>query len=360
MSPSTATDGSSDIGIRDLLEAGLHFGHQTKRWNPKMKRYIFDKRNGIHVIDLAKTRVLLNIAREFIYDVISSGKKLLLVGTKKQAQQAIKEAAERCGQPYVTTRWLGGALTNSHTVRKSVKRLRELEKMESEAAASRMSKKELSKVRNELTKLRRNLSGIADMEQLPGALFVVDVGREAIAVAEANKLGIPVIAILDTNCDPDPIDYPIPGNDDALRAIRLVVNSLVETIEKADQEFAQRAAELTKKIQAEKEAAAAAAKTLAAEKAKEEATQPDAKTKTAKRPASGKKAKAAGASKGQQRHEKGKAGGAAPQNKVTEETAASKDEKAVPATDVEESPSIAETRTAETNKPEPEEEISNG
>jgi small subunit ribosomal protein S2 len=359
MSPSTATDGSSDIGIRDLLEAGLHFGHQTKRWNPKMKRYIFDKRNGIHVIDLAKTRVLLSIARDFIFDIISSGQKLLLVGTKKQAQQAIKEAAERCGQPYVTTRWLGGALTNSDTVRRSVKRLRELEKKESEADATRMSKKELSKVRNELTKLRRNLSGIVDMDKLPGAMFVVDVGREAIAVAEANKLGIPVIAILDTNCDPDPIDYPIPGNDDALRAIRLVVNSLVETVEKADQEYAQRAAEQAKKLAAEQAAAAeaaAAAKALA-EKAKEEAkaAEPETKAKAAKSPAPAKKAKEPDAGKGKQAAAKAK-----PKPKPKAATPKKKETKPEKAAPADESPPAEESKTTETKKTEPEEETSNG
>ena len=239
------------IGVRDLLEAGLHFGHQTKRWNPKMKRYIFDKRSGIHIIDLAKSLVKLNEALEFVHDTVASGRKLLLVGTKKQAQQVVKELATEYGQHYVTNRWLGGTLTNSVTIRNSVRRMRELEKLEEDGSFATMHKKEASSMRRELEKLRKNLSGVADMSALPGALFVVDINRESIAVAEANKLNIPVIAIVDTNCDPDPIEYVIPGNDDAIRAVKLVAASLADTLKKASEEYARIAAEIARKKEAE-------------------------------------------------------------------------------------------------------------
>ena len=243
----SSAEESPELGIRDLLNAGLHFGHRTRRWNPKMKRYIFDKRNGIHIIDLAKSLALLNDARKVVYDMVVSGRKILFVGTKKQAQKVVEETAVRTGQHYVVTRWLGGALTNSETIRRSVKRMRYLEKMETDNSYVSMSKKEISRLRNELSKLKRNLSGIADMEDLPSAMFVVDTCREAIAVAEANRLHIPVIAIVDTNSDPDPIDYPIPANDDAIRSIKLIVNALAETITKANSEYSQKAAELAKK-----------------------------------------------------------------------------------------------------------------
>jgi len=234
----------SDVGIQDLLEAGLHFGHQTKRWNPKMKRFIFDERNGIYIIDLAKSLAQLKIAQKFLYDTVVSGRKVLFVGTKKQAQEPLKESAERLNQFYVTHRWLGGTLTNAQTVRRSVQRMRELERREKEGELDKLaSKKEASMLRREYQKLFRNLCGIADMDKLPGALFVVDVNRESIAVAEANRLGIPVVALLDTNCDPDPIDHPIPGNDDAIRAIRLIVKTVADTIQQASNEYARVAAE---------------------------------------------------------------------------------------------------------------------
>lgn len=247
-----------DITVRELLDAGLHFGHQTKRWNPKMKRYIFDKRNGIHIIDLSKSLVMLQKALEFIYEVVASGKSVLFVGTKKQAQEVIKESSIASNQPNVTYRWLGGTLTNITTIRKSVQRMRTLDDMEKNDIFAKMHKKEVSTLKHELEKLRRNLTGIADMARLPGALFVVDINREAIAVAEANRLGIPVIAIVDTNCDPDPIDYPIPGNDDALRAIKLIASLVGETAQKANKEYAKIAAEIA--IKKEAEAAARAAR----------------------------------------------------------------------------------------------------
>jgi small subunit ribosomal protein S2 len=266
---------SSTVAVKDLLDAGLHFGHQTKRWNPKMKRYIFGARNGIYIIDLDKSLTLLKQAQQFIYDTVVSGKTVLLVGTKKQAQDLIKEAAEKSKVPYVSNRWLGGTLTNLTTIRKSVARMRELEKLEQDGSFDKMPKKEVSRLRHELEKMRFNLSGIAGMNGLPGAMFVIDTNREAIAVKEANRLKIPVIAVVDTNSDPDPIDYPIPGNDDAIRALQLIISVIGETIEKATQEYAKVAAEEAKrraaaeaasqaKVKAEAAARAAAAAAVAA------------------------------------------------------------------------------------------------
>lgn len=240
--PSQGT-GIPSVGIRELLDAGLHFGHQTKRWNPRMKPYIFGKRHGIHIIDLSKTLPLLQGALEFLYRTAVKGKSILFVGTKKQAQQVIEMAARACGQPYVTHRWLGGTLTNHATVRRSVERMRQLEEMEKSGTLASLNKKEASALRRELARLQRNLSGIADMTELPGALFVVDVSREAIAVAEARRLGIPVVAVVDTCCDPEPIDYVIPGNDDAIRAIKLLTDLIQQTIEKAAAEYSKVAAE---------------------------------------------------------------------------------------------------------------------
>ena len=248
----------SELTIQALLDAGLHFGHQTKRWNPKMKGYIFDKRNGIHIIDLGRSLALLKVAREFARGLVLNGKKILFVGTKKQAQNVVKEAAVRCGQFYVCSRWLGGTLTNNVTLRKSVGRMRELEKMEKDGTFEKLSKKEVSRLRHEMEKLQKNLCGLADMSALPGALFVSDVCREAIAVKEANRQGVPVIAVVDTNADPDPINYPIPGNDDAIRAIKLIADVLADAVAEADRDYTKRAAELAKKREQEKAAAAAA------------------------------------------------------------------------------------------------------
>jgi small subunit ribosomal protein S2 len=240
------------LSVRDLLDAGLHFGHQTKRWNPKMKRYIFDKRNGIHIIDLTQSVKQLEAAVDFVYNITVTGKTILFVGTKKQAQQVIKDAAVGSNQPYVTMRWLGGTLTNSITIRKSVKRMRELEALEKNNQFAGIHKKEASMMRHELEKLRHNLSGVADMVEQPGAVFVVDIGREAIAVKEAKKLGIPVIAIVDTNGDPDPIDYVIPGNDDAIRAIKQVTGAIAEAARRGNEEYSKVAVEIAKKRDAEK------------------------------------------------------------------------------------------------------------
>ena len=206
--------------MRDLLEAGVHFGHQTRRWNPKMRRYIFGKRNGIYIIDLQKTRRLFGEAADFVYQLGREGGRLLFVGTKRQAQESITEEARRCGQYYVTHRWLGGTLTNFVTIRNSVKRLKDIEVLLDDPEGL-LIKREALRLERERLKLERNLSGIRDLEQLPDAIFVVDPKKEGIAVAEANKLGIPVIGLVDTNCDPELVDYVIPGNDDAIRTIRL-------------------------------------------------------------------------------------------------------------------------------------------
>ncbi len=248
---------TSNVAVQDLLDTGLHFGHQTKRWNPKMKRYIFGAHNGIYIIDLDKSLFLLKEAQRFLYDVVSRGRRVLFVGTKKQAQDPIKDAAGRCKQPYIVNRWLGGMLTNLATIRKSVARYDELERMEQDGSFEKLPKKEVARMRHELEKLRFNLSGVRDMSQLPGALFVVDTNREAIAVAEAKRLKIPVVAVVDTNSDPDMIDYPVPGNDDAIRAIKLVVDVIAEGVERAEQEYAKVAAEEARKKAAEEAAAQA-------------------------------------------------------------------------------------------------------
>jgi len=247
----TTAETRPEIGIRDLLEAGLHFGHQTKRWNPKMRRFIFDKRNGIHIIDLAKTLVRLQEAAQFVHDAVASGQRVLFVGTKKQAQRAIEETAGASGQYYVTTRWLGGTLTNASTIRRSIMRLHQLDQMEKTDAFASMHKKEAASLRRELEKLRRNLSGIAAMKDPPGLLFVVDITREAIAVAEANRMGIPVVAMVDTNCDPDPIDYVIPGNDDAIRAIKLVAGAIGEAVRSGSESYTKLAAEDARRREAQ-------------------------------------------------------------------------------------------------------------
>lgn len=218
------------VTMKELLEAGVHFGHQTRRWNPKMKPYIFGSRNGIHIIDLQKTVQLMDVAYEFIRDTVAEGKTVLFVGTKKQAQEAIYEEATRCGMFYVNHRWLGGTLTNFHTIRKSIEKLKRLERLEESPEFKGLTKKELIKLMKKREKLRRNLGGIRDMEELPGAIFIVDPKREEIAVREARKVGIPIVAIVDTNCDPDLIDYVIPGNDDAIRAVRLFSSKIADAV----------------------------------------------------------------------------------------------------------------------------------
>jgi small subunit ribosomal protein S2 len=218
------------ISMKELLEAGVHFGHQTKRWNPKMKEYIFGERNGIYIIDLQKTLKLFKDAMRYVTDMAAQGKTVLFVGTKRQAQEAIAEEAARCGQYYVNQRWLGGLLTNMSTVQRSIKRLKELDAMAEEGSWDGRAKKEIIRLERERKHLNQNLAGIKDMNGLPDLLFVIDSSKEAIAVDEARKLGIPVVAVVDTNCDPDKVDYVIPGNDDALRAIRLFTNKIAEAV----------------------------------------------------------------------------------------------------------------------------------
>ncbi len=220
-----------EITIKQLLEAGVHFGHQTSRWNPKMKSYIFGARNGIHIIDLQQTVVMLREACQFVTDLVAQGGLLLFVGTKKQAQEVIREEAERCGMFYVNNRWPGGMLTNFQTIRRSIERLKKLDEMlENPALTTALTKKELLGLRRERDKLMAALGGIRNMRKLPDALFVIDTKKEEIAVREANKLGIPVVAPVDTNCDPDVVSHKVPGNDDAIRAIRLFTNAVAEAV----------------------------------------------------------------------------------------------------------------------------------
>ncbi|MBI3413908.1 MAG: 30S ribosomal protein S2 [Verrucomicrobia bacterium] len=225
------------IGIKELMESGVHFGHQTKRWNPKMKKFIFEARNGIHIIDLSKTLTQLEAACAFMSDIVGKGSEVLFVGTKKQAQAAVKEAAKSCGQLYVTERWLGGTLTNFNTVKRSLARLRELEKWEVDGTLAKYGKQEQSVLRRETARLVKNLDGIRTLQKFPAAMFVVDVKREHNAVAEARRLKIPLVAISDTNSDPDIVDFPIPGNDDAIRSVRLILSIVVQTLTQARAEY---------------------------------------------------------------------------------------------------------------------------
>lgn len=217
-----------NLTIKDLLEAGVHFGHQTKRWNPKMRKFIFTARNGIYIIDLQKTLLCLEMACQKIKEVIAGGQSLLFVGTKKQAQEVVKEEALRCGAFFVTERWLGGMLTNFQTIRQNIKRLRDLETMRDDGTYSKLTKKEVLKLEKEREKLEKSLGGIKEMNRLPGLLYVVDAKKERIAVAEAHKLGIPIVAILDTNSDPDPINFPIAANDDAIKSIKVITRQIAE------------------------------------------------------------------------------------------------------------------------------------
>ena len=236
------------ITLKDMFDAGLHFGHQTKRWNPKMKGYIFDKRNGIHIIDLTQSVTMLDEAAAFLRDTVLDGKKILFVPTKKQAAEMVKNAAESVEQFYITERWLGGTLTNAKTIRTSVKRMRQLQAT-AKANGGQLSehKQEASMLRRELAKLEKNLTGIAEMAEQPGAVVIIDCVREANAVKEAVRLHIPVVAIVDTNADPEPIDYVIPGNDDSVRGIELIMNGLTKVIKTANSEYSAKAAEESKK-----------------------------------------------------------------------------------------------------------------
>ncbi len=225
----------SVISMKQLLEAGVHFGHQTRRWNPKMATYIFTERNGIYIIDLQKTVKKVEEAYEFIRSTVADGKHILFVGTKKQAQGTVKEEAIRCGMYYVHERWLGGMLTNYPTILKRIQRLKELEVMAEDGTFDVLPKKEVAKLMSEAEKLERFLGGIKDMPGLPGALFIIDPRKEHIAIAEARRLGIPIVAIVDTNCDPDEIDYVIPGNDDAIRAVKLLTAKMADAVFEANQ-----------------------------------------------------------------------------------------------------------------------------
>jgi len=234
----------ANITMKELLEAGVHFGHQTKRWNPKMKEYIFGERNGIYIIDLQKTLKMFKDASKYVQDLAADGKTILFVGTKRQAQDAIAEEANRCGMFYVNNRWLGGLLTNWVTVQKSVKRLQELDEMATDGRYELLTKKEVIKLERERKHLQANLAGIKSLRRLPDALFVIDSNKEAIAVKEARKLGIPVVAVVDTNCDPTEVDYVIPGNDDALRAIRLFTSKISDSIVEGAQAATDKVADL--------------------------------------------------------------------------------------------------------------------
>ncbi len=230
MTTTVPTNVTPTVSMKELLEAGVHFGHQTKRWNPKMKDFIFGERNGIYIIDLQKTHRYLQEALQYVQDLAAQGRSILFVGTKRQAQEAIAEEAQRCGSPYVNERWLGGLLTNFVTVRKSLDRLKDLDAMSTDGRHERLTKKEIARLEKERGKLDRNLRGIKGMKSVPDAVFVIDTRKEAIAVQEARKLKIPVIGIVDTNCDPDEVDQVIPGNDDALRAIRLFAGRIADAV----------------------------------------------------------------------------------------------------------------------------------
>jgi len=273
--------------VKDLLEAGVHFGHQTHRWNPKMRRYIYAQKNGIYILDLEKTARGLSEAREFLRKVAAEGGPILFVGTKRQAQPIVAEEARRCGQFYVSVRWLGGLLTNFQTVRKSIARLKELTSWKEDGTLDRMKKKEAARAGKELGKLEKVLSGIQDMPRLPKAIYIIDAKREATAIAEAIRLGIPVVSLVDTNSDPDPISYVIPGNDDAIRSIKLVTGLLANSILEGHQQYLAGQAEVAAKQAADRqaqedaetaEAAPAPEPTLAIDEV--EAIIPDAALKT--------------------------------------------------------------------------------
>jgi small subunit ribosomal protein S2 len=225
------------IGLKELLDAGVHFGHQTRRWNPKMKPFIFDARNGIHIIDLSKSLTQLETACDFLHGVVSRGGSVLFVGTKKQAQEAVKESAKNCGQLYVTERWLGGTLTNFNTIKRSIARLKQIERWETDGSLAQYGKQEQSMYRREAARLFKNLDGIRTMEKYPAAMFIVDIKREHNAVAEGRRLKIPIVALVDTNCDPELVDYPIAGNDDAIRSVRLILQTVVQTVTQARAEY---------------------------------------------------------------------------------------------------------------------------
>ncbi len=225
--------------LKQLLECGVHFGHQTRRWNPKMKRFIFGERSGIYIIDLEKTEEFLKTAKESVQAIAAQGKKVLFIGTKKQAQDVIESEANRCEMPYINNRWMGGLMTNFATVRKSIDKLFKIEKMEEDGVLDNLTKKEATRIRKEKSRLTADFGGIRNMTSVPSAVFIVDTHREEIAVSEAVRLGIPIFGLIDTNCDPDFIDYPIPGNDDALKSIRLIASILADGVIEGARQFAE-------------------------------------------------------------------------------------------------------------------------
>jgi small subunit ribosomal protein S2 len=258
----SATDGKEHgvavVTMKQLLEAGVHFGHQTRRWNPKMRRFIFGERNGIYIIDLQQTLARIETAYSFVRDLVADGGNILFIGTKKQAQDAITEEAKRCGMYYVSSRWLGGMLTNFTTIRKSIDRLKKIEKMKEDGTYDKLTKKEVAGLEKERTKLEKILSGIKSMTQPPSMVFIIDPRKEQIAVQEANKLNIPVVAVVDTNCDPDNIDYVIPGNDDAIRAIRLMASKMADAVIEGRQAIAKEQGEAMEAAKASGETQAVA------------------------------------------------------------------------------------------------------
>ena len=225
------------VTMKNLLESGVHFGHQTRRWDPRMKKFIFAERNGIHIIDLQRTIAAIKEAYDLVRQTVLNGKSILFIGTKKQAQQAIAQEAQRCGMFFVNNRWLGGMLTNYSTIKKQILRLKKIEKMEVDGSFEGMTKKEIARIRKERSRLEKNMGGIKEMRDLPGAVFIIDTRKEAIAVAEAKRCKIPILAVVDTNCDPTDIDYPIPGNDDAIRAITLFTQIIANAVVEADNEI---------------------------------------------------------------------------------------------------------------------------
>ena len=266
---------SINVGVKELLEAGVHFGHQTRRWNPKMKRFIFAERNGVHVIDLNQTQTQLETACNFLAKVAGKGGKILFVGTKKQAQEAIKEAAEITGMPYVIERWLGGTLTNLKTIRRSIAKMTNIEKMDADGTIAQYVKKEQGALRREAEKMAKNMGGIRNMTEQPDAMFVIDIKREHNAVAEARRLRIPLIAMVDTNCDPDLVDFPIAANDDAIRSIRVVLGAIVQSVGEARAAFDARYNKKGEETPAPEAAAPAPAAEPAAEPAAPAATAED-------------------------------------------------------------------------------------
>jgi len=241
----------SVISMKLLLEAGVHFGHQTNKWNPKMKPYIFGARNNIYIIDLQQTVGMFQTAYNFIVDIVGQGKNVLFVGTKKQSQEAVKEEAMRCGMPYVNQRWLGGMLTNFSTIKKSIERLKKIQAMKEDGTFELLPKKEVSALEKERAQLEKNLSGIKDMTGLPGAIYIVDPKKERIAIAEARKLAVPIVAIVDTNCDPDEVDYVIPGNDDAIRAIKLITSKMADAVLEGREVLSKKMADEAEKVKVE-------------------------------------------------------------------------------------------------------------